>query len=67
MCNSDSQRVADNLKRGLEFSMRVVSFPLAGDSPVSHTASPSALFLLVAFRLLKLSFHIELLQFVLLY
>ena len=65
MCNSDSQRVADNLKRGLEFSMRVVSFPLARDSPVS--ASPSALFLLVAFRLLKLSFHIELLQFVLLY
>lgn len=64
MRNADSQRVVNSLKLGLKFCARAFFFILARDSPVSHSASP--LFLLV-FEFLKLSFHLRLIQFVLLH
>lgn len=67
MGNADSRRVVNSLKLGLKFCARAFFFILARDSPVSHSASPLTLFLLLAFEVLKLSFHLRLIQFVLLH
>lgn len=67
MGNADSRRVVNSLKLGLKFCVRAFFFIHTRDSPVSHSASPLTLFLLLAFEVLKLSFHLMLIQFVLLH